>query len=44
LYWVAEAGFTDDPVQSVLGIGPMLEITRWLLEHAHEFTIELLSH
>lgn len=36
LYWVAEAGFLDRPVDAVLAASPGVEWAAWVLDHAPE--------
>lgn len=34
LYWIAEAGFTPDPVEAILSMAPAIPLSRWLVEDA----------
>jgi hypothetical protein len=38
LYWIAEAGFTPSPVESVRSIAPRLPVARWLVKQGSEVT------
>lgn len=42
LYWVAEAGFTPDPVGAVMAMAHTIPGSRWLTDHASEITRELV--
>ena len=43
LYWIAEAHWTPDPVQSIISSAEGVQVSRWILAHADELAGRLIS-